>query len=65
MQWHITTSLPKHIGIDEFKGNCNSYKYLFHIYDLDTKETITILKSRDFSTIVNFFNNITNRNDVE
>lgn len=65
MQWHITTSLPKHIGIDEFKGNCNSSKYLFHIYDLDTKETITILKSRDFSTIVNFFNNITNRNDVE
>jgi len=65
MQWYNVTTLPKHIGIDEFKGNCNGSKYLFHIYDLDTKETIKILKSRDFSTIVNFFNNITNRNEVE
>lgn len=65
MQWQNISSLPKHIGIDEFKGNCNSSKYLFHIYDLDTKETIKVLKSRDFSTIVNFFNNITNRNNVE
>lgn len=65
MQWQNVTTLPKHIGIDEFKGNCDGSKYLFHIYDLDTKETIKILKTRDFSTIVNFFNNITNRNDVE
>lgn len=64
MQWNITT-LPKHIGIDEFKGNCNNSKYLFHIYDLDTKQTIKILKSRDFSTIVNFFNTISNRNNVK
>lgn len=65
MQWQNVTTLPKHIGIDEFKGNCNGSKYLFHIYDLDTKETIKILKSRDYSTIVNFFNTITNRNNVE
>lgn len=65
MQWNNATTLPKHIGIDEFKGNCNNSKYLFHIFDLDTKQTIKILKSRDFSTIVNFFNTISNRNDVK
>ena len=65
MQWQNVTTLPKHIGIDEFKRNCNGSKYLFHIYDLDTRETIKILKSRDYSTIVNFFNTITNRNSVE
>lgn len=65
MQWQNVTTLPKHIGIDEFKGNCDNSKYLFHIYDLDTKESIKILRTRDFSTIVNFFNNITNRNEVE
>ena len=40
-------------------------KYLFHIYNLDTAETIHILKSRSFNDIVDFFNNITNRNEVE
>ena len=65
MEWQNITTLPKHIGIDEFKGNCNGSKYLFHIYDLDSKETIKILKSRDYSTIVKFFNTITNRNNVE
>ena len=24
MQWQNISSLPKHIGIDEFKGNCNA-----------------------------------------
>lgn len=65
MQWENITTLPKHIGIDEFKGNCDGSKYLFHIYNLDTGETIYILKSRSFYDIVNFFNNITNRNEVE
>lgn len=65
MQWENITSLPKHIGIDEFKGNCDGSKYLFHIYDLDTNETIYILKSRSFNDIVDFFNNITNRDKVE
>lgn len=65
MQWENITTLPKHIGIDEFKGNCDGSKYLFHIYNLDTAETIHILKSRSFNDIVDFFNNITNRNEVE
>ena len=33
--------LPQHIGIDEFKGNCNHTKYLFHVFDLDTNHMIT------------------------
>lgn len=65
MQWENITTLPKHIGIDEFKGNCDGSKYLFHIYDLDTNETVHILRSRSFDDIVDFFNNITNRNEVE
>lgn len=65
MEWNNITCLPKHIGIDEFKGNCDASKYLFHIYDLDTNQTIYILKSRKYDDVVNFFNNISNRNDVE
>lgn len=65
MQWNNITTLPKHIGIDEFKGNCDKSKYLFHVFDLDTGETIKILKTRSYKDIVNFFNNITNRNDVK
>lgn len=64
MQWQNITTLPKHIGIDEFKGNCDKSKYLFHIFDLDTGETVKILKTRDCSNIINFFNTIDNRNDV-
>lgn len=65
MEWNNITYLPKHIGIDEFKGNCDGSKYLFHIYDLDTNQTVYILKSRKYDDVVNFFNNISNRNDVE
>ena len=65
MQWNIVSTLPKHIGIDEFKGNCNKSKYLFHIYDLDTKQTIHILESRKSEDIIKFFNTISNRNEVE
>lgn len=65
MQWNMINSLPKHIGIDEFKGNCNGSKYLFHIYDLDTKNTVHILQSRSYTDIVSFFDSIENRNDVE
>lgn len=65
MQWENITSLPKHIGIDEFKGNCDKSKYLFHIYDLDTSKTVTILKSRKFSDLIDFFNSIQNRDEVE
>lgn len=65
MNWNNITSLPEHIGIDEFKGNCNHSKYLLHIYNLDTKETITVLKSRKFSDLIDFFNSIDNRNNVK
>ena len=65
MGWNSITTLPKHIGIDEFKGNCDNSKYLFHVYDLDTNQTICILKSRKYDDIVEFFNNITNRKEVE
>lgn len=65
MQWNNISSLPKHIGIDEFKGNCNNSKYLFHVYDLDTKQTIHILESRKTEDIIKFFNTISNRNEVE
>lgn len=65
MDWNNISSLPKHIGIDEFKGNCDGSKYLFHVYDLITKETVCILKSRKYDDIIDFFNNITNRCDVE
>lgn len=65
MQWNHVTTLPKHIGIDEFKGNCDKSKYLFHIYDLDTNKTVTILKSRKYDDLIKFFDSIQNRNDVE
>jgi len=51
---HIV-SLPKHIGIDEFKGNCNHTKYQFHIFDLDTRKTIEILESRSYDFLEKFF----------
>ena len=65
MQWNNIDTLPKRIGVDEFKGNCNKSKYLFHIYDLDTSNTIKILETRKFEDIINFLNKISNRNDVE
>lgn len=47
--------LPPRIGIDEFKGNCNGSKYLFHIFDLDTHKTIDILQSRTYDFLENYF----------
>ena len=47
--------LPERIGIDEFKGNCNGSKYLFHIFDLDTHKTIDILQSRTYDFLENYF----------
>lgn len=65
MQWNVTKTLPKHIGIDEFKGNCDKSKYLFHIYDLDTGKTVTILRTRKYYDLIDFFGSIENRNEVE
>lgn len=48
-------SLPSKIGIDEFKGNCNHSKYLFHIFDLDTHKTIDILQSRSYDFLEQYF----------
>lgn len=47
--------LPKRIGIDEFKGNCNGSKYQFHIFDLDTGNTIDILKERTYNFLETYF----------
>ena len=51
----LLTRLPKRIGIDEFKGNCNHNKYQFHIFDLDTHKTIDILESRTYDFLENYF----------
>lgn len=62
MKYHIFMSgkhslipLPKRIGIDEFKGNCNNTKYQFHIFDLDTHKTIDIVSSRAYNSLESFF----------
>ena len=47
--------LPQRIGIDEFKGNCNDQKYQLHIFDLDTKKTIDIVKSRKYDDLETYF----------
>lgn len=47
--------LPERIGIDEFKGNCGEEKYQFHIFDLDTRKTIDIVKSRKYDDLENYF----------
>ena len=47
--------LPQRIGIDEFKGNCNGSKYLFHIFDLDTHKTVDILQSRTYDFLEDYF----------
>lgn len=60
-----STTLPKRIGIDEFKGNCNHTKYQFHIFDLDTHKTIEILQSRAYEFLEQYFSTITNRSKVE
>lgn len=47
--------LPQRIGIDEFKGNCGYDKYQFHIFDLDTRKTIDIVKSRKYDDLEAYF----------
>lgn len=47
--------LPERIGIDEFKGNCGEEKYQLHIFDLDSKKTIDILKSRKYDDLEAYF----------
>lgn len=44
-------NLPARIGIDEFKSNCGNDKYQFHIFDLDTRKTIDIVKSRKYDNL--------------
>lgn len=60
-----TKFLPKHIGIDEFKGNCGGNKYLFHIFNLDTHETIDIVNGKSYDILEKYFSNIENRNEVK
>lgn len=47
--------LSERIGIDEFKGNCGNNKYQFHIFDLDTRKTIDIVKSRKYDDLEAYF----------
>lgn len=47
--------LPERIGIDEFKGNCGNEKYQLHIFDLDTRKTIDIVKSRKYDDLEAYF----------
>ena len=47
--------LPERIGIDEFKGNCGEEKYQLHIFDLDSKKTIDIVKSRKYDDLEAYF----------
>lgn len=61
---HIT-KLPKHIGIDEFKGNCNGTKYQVHIFDLDTHKTIDIIEGRSYDVLENYLSKISNRSDIK
>lgn len=53
--------LPKRIGIDEFKGNCNHIKYQFHIFDLDTGKTFDILESRTYDFLENYFSKFSSK----
>lgn len=62
---NVVLTLPKHIGIDEFKGNCNKTKYQFHIFDLDTHQTIDILESRKYDFLEKYFSKITNRANID
>lgn len=62
---NIVLTLPKHIGIDEFKGNCNKTKYQFHIFDLDTHQTVDILESRKYDDLERYFSKISNKSSVE
>lgn len=47
--------LPEKIGIDEFKGNCSCEKYQLHIFDLDPRKTIDIVKSRKYDDLEAYF----------
>ena len=64
-QYSYSRTLPKHIGIDEFKGNCDGTKYLFHIFDLDTHETIDIVNGKSYDVLENYFSRIENKSNIE
>ncbi|MNI18794.1 Transposase [compost metagenome] len=62
---NVIYHLPKRIGIDEFKGNCNRTKYQVHIFDLDTGKTIDIVESRKYDDLEKYFSKFEKRNSVE
>ena len=47
--------LLQRIDIYGFKGNCGDEKYQFHIFDLDTRKTIDIVKSRKYDNLEAYF----------
>lgn len=61
---YTITTFPKHIGIDEFKGNAGNEKYQVIITDLDTHNIVDIIESRKYDELEKYFSNILNRNDV-
>lgn len=61
---HNITKLPPHIGIDEFKGNCNGTKYQFHIFNLDTHKTVDIVESRSYDALEQYFSKIENTKEI-
>lgn len=63
--YNHTKYLPQHIGIDEFKGNCDNTKYLFHVFDLDTHKTIDIVKGKSYDILESYFSKIKNRSEVK
>lgn len=62
---NVLFHLPKRIGIDEFKGNCNGNKYQVHIFDLDSGKTIDIIASRKYDVLEKYFSKFENRSSVE
>jgi len=64
----ISTSnlLPKHLGIDEFKGNLFvNQKYQVLLTNLDTGEVFDVLPTRDTNAIANYLEQFPNKDDVE
>ncbi len=62
---NYVTTLPKHIGIDEFKGNSGNNKFQVVITDLDTRKVVDIINNRSFSSLEQYFSKIKNLNEVE
>ena len=52
--FYCISCLPNHISIDEFKANCDGSKYLFHVFDLDTKKLLPFLNLENMMLLLIF-----------